>query len=488
VGTGLAHRAPSLSTSPPDRATLRAVRRTLALLALVTALPACSTSSTGISIDVTAGQEMDAFTQSPAITAVTVAITSLDGNVDVKKTVAPGGTFDFGEIDDTEQVSVNVSGATADSTVKMTGASLSGLLLSSVVGAVPVFIQRTEQWARPPGALVCSHVNGIASVLADRFLIVTGGTSAASAPSTCDPTAVDGYDVFSLAGDASVSPFNPVPDTMVSLLPTDANPDTQVLLIAGDTAVVYDYSSGDVTNLLAPTGITWSGVAGGTVITATDGRVFVVGGARRAPFGATKDVLEIDTDGTLGGLTLSTTRLGAATTWVDGTGLVVAGGSATGPGLEVLGTTAAMFASINYPPDPVVGAGAVTGGSNSVVLFGGLDGTTRSPGRQLSTDCSAVSCVPTLLDDSALPALASVSAYQLAAQRDIVVGADPTTMENLTFVVDYAAGGPLTVTPIDLREPRSGATAIPAPNGTLALVGGQHLDGTPALSIETFAP
>jgi hypothetical protein len=29
---------------------------------------------------------------------------------------------------------------------------------------------------------------------------------------------------------------------------------------------------------------------------------------------------------------------------------------------------------------------------------------------------------------------------------------------------------------------------VPAPNGTLALLGGVHADGTPALTIETFFP
>jgi hypothetical protein len=52
-------------------------------------------------------------------------------------------------------------------------------------------------------------------------------------------------------------------------------------------------------------------------------------------------------------------------------------------------------------------------------------------------------------------------------------------------VIDYLNPA---VTEMPLREPRRGATAVPAPNGTLALMGGVHLDGTPALSVEMFFP
>ncbi|KYG04401.1 hypothetical protein BE21_46935, partial [Sorangium cellulosum] len=54
-----------------------------------------------------------------------------------------------------------------------------------------------------------------------------------------------------------------------------------------------------------------------------------------------------------------------------------------------------------------------------------------------------------------------------------------------SFVVDLAAAQ---VEELPLREPRRGATVVPAPNGTLALLGGVHAEGTPALTVEAFFP
>ena len=55
---------------------------------------------------------------------------------------------------------------------------------------------------------------------------------------------------------------------------------------------------------------------------------------------------------------------------IEGVGLVVAGGSATGAGIEVLGPTATSFASVGFPSDPTVGAGAVLVAALAAVLVG----------------------------------------------------------------------------------------------------------------------
>jgi hypothetical protein len=52
------------------------------------------------------------------------------------------------------------------------------------------------------------------------------------------------------------------------------------------------------------------------------------------------------------------------------------------------------------------------------------------------------------------------------------------------FVVDL--GGVTTELP--LREPRRGAVPLPTPLGTLALLGGEHADGTPATAAEFLFP
>lgn len=89
---------------------------------------------------------------------------------------------------------------------------------------------------------------------------------------------------------------------------------------------------------------------------------------------------------------------------------------------------------------------------------------------------------------AALPAaVADVAAFALPGGRVLAVGSEAGA-DGLTrsFVVDLAAAGQ--VEELALREPRRGATVVPAPNGTLALLGGVHAEGTAALTVETFFP
>jgi hypothetical protein len=137
-------------------------------------------------------------------------------------------------------------------------------------------------------------------------------------------------------------------------------------------------------------------------------------------------------------------------------------------------------------PLAVTGAGAVTDGVSGVLLFGGVDAD-NMPAKTLHLPASCNPCMVEPLDTPMLPALAGVSAYQLSVGRDLVVGADTTGMF-ASYIVDSSNASMVTVTPVPLKEPRQGAVPIPAPNGTLALLGGQHADGTPALSIELFQP
>ncbi len=82
-------------------------------------------------------------------------------------------------------------------------------------------------------------------------------------------------------------------------------------------------------------------------------------------------------------------------------------------------------------------------------------------------------------------ALTAVHAYTLGGGRILAVGeaiAAPAQTHSFTLQLGTSA------TELPLREPRSGAAVIPAPNGTLALFGGTRLDGKPALSVELFLP
>ena len=447
-------------------------------------------------MSVTAGQETSAFGEPPAVSAIAVTVTSLDGTLDLTASGAPGQTFDFGDhFDAFEKITVTVDGSAGGREV-MGGRSLPGILLSSVVGEIPVLAQRKEQWARPLGGLAASHVNGAATVMAGRYLALTGGTAAKGDPAST-PGDLDAYDLWSLSGDATAAYFSTVPETIVPVPASTSNPDSQVLLLGAAGPELFDYTEGDDNTDNAPLGLpagmtAWSDVTGGAVIDDGNGRAFVVGATRSS--GATTAVLGVEVD-TVGDVVLTSyplhvARAGAAAAYIQGVGLVVVGGSSTPPGVEVLAPAGAAFvAQGSTPADPVAGAGAVTDGGSGLFLVGGVEpGGAIAPTRHLSpascpTACTAAA-VPGL---AALPvALVDVSTYPLGGQRFLAVG-NQVTGGGLTrsFIVD---AGALAVTEALLREPRQGASVIPVPNGAIAVLGGQHADGTPALSVEMFLP
>ena len=233
-----------------------------------------------------------------------------------------------------------------------------------------------------------------------------------------------------------------------------------------------------------PTGLASFGdVAGGTPVPASDGRTFVVGGTRAGE--PTRGVLQVASDGTLTALELVQARAGAAAAWIEGVGLVVAGGSAEGPGVEVLATAGTAFAARNFPPDPVIGAAAVTDGGAGFHLVGGALGGLPAPTRYVNPSCGNP-CAAQEIAGAAIPAaLAGSQAYLLEGTRLIVVGNDlDGDRLTRTYLVDVAG----VAEELLLKEPRRGAVPMPTPLGTLAILGGELVDGTAAFTVESYWP
>ena len=446
------------------------MRRALPLCLL--ALCACS-KATELTIDITAGQETDAFSADPAVTRVDVEVTSLDGEVNLKASAEPGGTFDLGNVPIDAQISVEVTGFDASGNAVMRGRSLAGLPLDGITGGVRVFAQRTGAFARPPGALPVTHVGGVASTLGERYVVVAGGMKASGDDhEDTDPANLDAYDVFTLGG-ASANTLPRRPESLVSLLDL-------LLAIDAGGATWVDYLASSTYDATLPDGLASFGeLAGGASVASSDGRVFVVGGTRRtAPSSA---VLQVASDGTLTAYKLGTARMGAAAVWIEGVGLVVAGGSAEGAGVEVLPPAGTSFASRGFPADPVEGAGAVTDGGNGLALIGGTLAGAAAPTRLLQPGC-VTSCTVDEVPTATLPAaITSIATYLLTGTRILVVGQQaPTPGLTRAFVVDLIGGAD----EIPLKEPRIGAVPVPTPLGNLAILGGEHPDGSPATSIE----
>jgi hypothetical protein len=431
----------------------------------------CSPTPTTVHLDVTVGHETGAFSQDPKVASLKIDGIAPDGTVVMTTSAAPGGSFDFGEVSLDAQVTFEVTGTDAQGKTVMRGRSLGAIPLDSVTGTLPVFVQRVNAWARPPGGLAQTHVGGVASSGAERYVVLGGGKA-----DTLDEANL--YDLFALGGVR----INAVPRPPETIVPRG----TVLLFVDHKGATSIGLDTGAATDIAVPSGLaSYADVAGGQVVDSSDGRTFVVGGTR--PSEPTKSVLVVASDGTLSSLELKEARAGAAAVWIEGVGLVVAGGSANEPGIEVLGPKSMAFAPGGYPADPTVGAGAVLDGPSGVVLIGGtLEGGAAAPIRRLDPTCvnGCVASPITGSDPSA--ALTSVHAYTLGGGRVIVVGDEiAAPAQTRTFVLQLGASA----IELPLRDPRRGAAVIPAPNGTLAALGGTLVaDGKPALSVELLFP
>lgn len=464
---------PAAAKASPPRPALAA------LMSIGALLGACSSDPPVLMLDIITGQETDAFTKDPPVTRVDVTAVSSDGEVSVKASAAPGGSLDFGEVPDDLVFTFEVTGVDATGATVVRGRSLSGILLSAVSGdAVPVFAQRLGAWARPPGGLLAGHVGGSAVSLAERYLVSTGGTSATGADgAVIEPKATEFYDLFSYGG--LIGPTFP-------RLPKSSVARTEVMLLIDDAGATWvDFTTGYYFEETLPEGLaSFADVAGGKTVDAPDGRSFVIGATKTGT--PTKAVLVVNTDGSLDAIELSAPRAGAAAAWLESVGLVIAGGNATEPGVEVLAPSATAFASRPFPPDGAEGAGAAVADPERIALIGGVLEGAPAPTRILDLRCSSA-CAPTAEPAASLPIiLAPVTAYALGSGEIIAIG-DEASGDALTrsFLVTLSEPS---ATELPLREPRKGAATVPAPNGTLSLLGGVHPDGTPALSVEMFFP
>ncbi|EYF02461.1 hypothetical protein [Chondromyces apiculatus] len=455
--------------------TLRLLRFLAAASCLLAA--ACGDDETRtLTLDIVTGHETTALRDDPPVVDVQIVATDTTGAAVATASAPPGGTFDFGDLATDVPLTFDLTGTDATGAPVVRGRSLSGIVLGQIQSdALPLFVQRLGAWSRPPDTLPSTRLGAVAVSIAERYLALTGGAFEGDD----DPDSSLAYDLLGWYGDRAV-PLPRVPRSAISR-------GTAMLAIDDSGATRIDFASGVVTEISPPEGLTFADVAGGVPLEAADGRTFLVGATR--PEAPTTAVLVVDADGSLRAASLAAPRVAAAAVWLDGVGLVIAGGNATAPGVEVLAAEATTATSRPFPPDPTAGAGAVVGGLGDVVLIGGLlPGGTPAPTRRLAPAC-ATDCAPAPLDTALLPApLADVRAYAFPAGRALALGTDATPdagAHTRSFLLDLITGA---ASELPLREPRAGASVIPAPNGTLALLGGVLDDGSPALTLEMLFP
>ncbi len=452
-------------------------RPALGCAALLIVAASCGGEPRKVTFEVTPGHEADAFHEPPAVTRMALEARDETGAVLAAATGAPGGTVSFGELESAAFVALDVTGVDEAAVTRVRGRSVGVPLGALATDVLPVFAQRLGAFARPPGSLSASHVRGHAVAVGERFLLLTGGSATHRDGTALEARTATVYDLLAL-GPALAAPLPRAAEALVVVPEGDA-----VLVVGSDGATFVDLQTGAVTEAELPLGLaSFASVAGGATVVGPSAS-YVVGPTRTT--GASDRVLVLGEGRALSAVALAVPRAGAAAAWLDGVGLVVAGGSASAAGVETLAVDATAFVPRPYPSDPTEGAAAVaTGDEDGLLLVGGTLGALPAPTRALAAGC-ATTCAAAVVAEAGLSVpLFACRGFTAGAAGAIVVCEDA---DGNTRAYESEPGGAAS-RELALREPRAGAAVVPTPLGTLALLGGAHPDGTPALTIESYFP
>lgn len=445
-------------------------RTALCLLALVVTAGCSQQLLAPGHVKLVTGQEKDTWTASPAPIHVSVDkfLSSSGDKVPIASGHAPLGSFSLG-MGGTGFYRVTARDAGQVARVEGWSVALDPAALAA--HTVPLFVQRSDEFARPPGQLGTDQgLSPPVAVFGARHLLLAGAARSTQ-------VVLDGYDLGlwspDLTSTAITCPSKPCRFRSLAVVSSVA------LAVGDDWAIWIDFDTGDTGKAPLPDGLSsFADIAGGQTVTAPDGSAYIVGATRSSP--PTASVLHIAADKKLTALSLVTPRAGAAAAWVQGRGLVVAGGSEQGDGVEVAGSDGSAFKVVGYPADPTTGAGLVALDGSTVLRAGGHDAKGGSaPTVALTLGCNNA-CKPQTRGDP-VP-LAPARAFHFDSGDVLVVG---TNAKGMTGAIRLTGDRQ---TPIALREPRKGATALLAPTGQVAVVGGVLADGKPARSVELYLP
>ena len=447
-------------------------------LAGVAPLLGCSTADSG-TIQIVTDTEAGTFTKSPAPTALRIVAEVGDAGLVLATTQLPASTIDLGQLSETSTaVSIQVHGLDPSNTQRVFGASLP-LEYAALAGqTLPIFVQRKGELARLPGPLADARHAPTLALVQGEYLLIAGGSDTSLAKTT----QLFDFGFFTALTSPPVLPLVP---RSIALAGT-------VAWLIGDTAGTYfDFSSSATAALTLPAGGTFADIAGGATVLDSSGAQYIVG-ATRVTSDATDKVLKIDPSDTSNAsypygnttwITLTAPRLGAAATWIDGIGLVVAAGSTAAAGVEhVAPGTAAGLALSQFPADSTVGAGAAALDARHLLLAGGFVGLLADPGvRDLDLGCApsvgSASCTTTTSWGELPVPLGSAQAFAWAAPNDaLVVGSEFSSGTTHVFRLSATAA-----TEVPTRVPHTNARAAWSPVGSIVLFGGANV-------IESFTP
>jgi hypothetical protein len=441
------------------------MRKTGALLAAL-ALSACGEEDLPPGeIVLTLGQESD--TWNGAETALVELENDEGEHSELLRKGAPIKSFEMGKGGVTTFV---VSGLDASGAPQARGRSLPINRAGFSGVRLPLFVSRASELGRPPDNLPNAHPDHPpVQIVGGRYLYAFGATQG-------DKAVADIYDFGSWQSITQGSMSCPTPPCRVESLAVVAG--TLALAVGDDWGIAMDLAAGTAVDAPKPEGLeSYAEVSGGATIHADDGSAYLIGGTRNDD--ATSSVIHVDPDGLLERVLLSAPRAGAAATWMPGRGLVVVGGGdAQAAGAELLAEGASAFVPLEFPADRTTGAALVSLDDNTVLRLGGRTETGGvAETVSLALGCGS-GCTPAVV--GAPLDLVTAKAFPLGESRALVVGDDASGNTQVIIWSEAAS------VPVPMREPRKGASAIEAPTGHIAIFGGTHPDGSPALSVELF--
>jgi hypothetical protein len=423
-------------------------------------------------VQLVTGPETDTFTQKPVPTTLRVDAVTQNNVTTIATVSLPTSTVDLGTQDENNTAILEVTGLDAMATRVVYGASIPVQYGQLEQATLPIYVQRTGEMTRLPSPPSEVRPAPVLSTVQGQYLLVAGGTDSTLA------TKSQIYDFGQYSPLSSPPTFPRAPLSMVVV-------GTVALLIDSSGATYFDLAANVTADVTAPAGASFADVAGGLTVVANDGSAYVVGATRTS--GAPTDKVLIvnpadssvaaDVTGKLSWATLTAPRLGATATWVTGRGLVVAGGSATARGAEVVPPLPATAATpLAYPPDASTGAGATTLDTGHVLLAGGVTPSGADAGARVVDLACSMGCMPTKW--ASLPvAVGNAQAFSWDAADALVVGSEAAGPKSgLTHAFRLTSSA---ATEVPTKVPHTNARAVVSPVGTILVVGG-------ASQIESF--
>ncbi|MBX3129505.1 MAG: hypothetical protein KF718_22490 [Polyangiaceae bacterium] len=322
--------------------------------------------------------------------------------------------------------------------------------------SLPLFVSKTGAFSHAPDGALPAVAGAVAGVVANRYLtvLVPGG----------DRVRAHAYDLgFWRSAGAPIAiscPSEPCAFRSLAIVGRVA------IAIGEDFAIWFDLLDGTSGDVTRPDALpSWSSIAGGRTIDGDGGARVIVGPTRDAP---SEWALLISADLALSALRLTAPRARAAATWPRDRGLLVAGGSDTAAGLELVPVGATSATPLGYPPDPVRGAALVEIG-DAVWRVGGQLAGGAAPTVELALACGT-SCSPVPISEPVALDAAHAFALHPAA---LVVGLDASGVTRARRVSTTG------VEELPLAEDRHDALALLLPTGHVGVFGGTRASGSP---------